>query len=83
MAAAGSATPTDPAAESERVRRQRRVVVGLLLTFLGLLLALGLLPTAPGALLAAIPVLGAALLAVWVGGILLGLGRAARRPTSR
>ncbi|HEY6239133.1 MAG TPA: hypothetical protein VIZ68_08120 [Thermoplasmata archaeon] len=70
-------------AEAERVRRQSRVVVGLLLTFLGLALALGLLPTAEGGLGWAIPLLGTALLSVWFGGILLGAGRRPRRTRPR
>jgi hypothetical protein len=82
------AAPDRPAdesalAERERIRRQSRVVVGLLLTFLGLALALGLLPSDEGGLWWALPLLGAALLSVWFGGILLGAARRPRRPGPR
>lgn len=53
-------------------RRQKYVLTGLLLTLVGfVLLGIGL-PTAPAALVQAIPVAAAGLLALWIGGILLG-----------
>ena len=72
----------DPA-ERERVRvaRQRKVVLGLLLTLGGLFLLMGTLPVAVGAVLKALPVFGAGILALWIGGILMGngMGKLARR----
>ncbi len=69
-------SPTDPAAaDAPRRRRQGRVVVGLLLSFLGLFFATLLLPASPGALLAALPTAAVALFVLWVGGVVLGSAR--------
>jgi hypothetical protein len=65
------AAPRPTPSPAER-RRQGIVVVGLLLTFLGLFLASRLLPTDPGALTALLPAAAAGLVALWLGGILLG-----------
>ncbi len=66
----GSPTP--------RARRgpSRTVVlgVGLLLTLGGLFLLSDLLPSKPAALVHALPIAGGGILALWVGGILLGRG---------
>lgn len=77
---AGPVEPTpEAAAEARRVRRQRRVVVGLLLTFFGLFLFVYLLPVAPGALAHLLPVAAGGALALWVGGILMGMGMGEKR----
>jgi hypothetical protein len=60
--------PVDP----QNRRRQKVVVVGLFLTFLGLFAAALELPVAPVALEHAIPGVAVGLLALWIGGILLG-----------
>jgi hypothetical protein len=60
--------PVDP----ENRRRQKAVVVGLVLTFIGLFAAAIELPVAPVALEHAIPGAAVGLLALWIGGILLG-----------
>jgi len=65
--------PSGPEATATR-RRQTVVVGGLVLTFAGLFLVAGLLPTGTAALARALPLAAAGLLAVWAGGILLGLG---------
>jgi len=51
-----------------------KVGLGLLFTFLGLFLLSILLPTAPGKFGAILPVAGAGMLLLWVGGILMGMG---------
>lgn len=53
-------------------RRQRYVLIGLLLTFLGIGLTGVEFPTAPAALGRLLPILGFGMLALWIGGILLG-----------
>ncbi|MCI4361113.1 MAG: hypothetical protein L3J91_05365 [Thermoplasmata archaeon] len=73
-----STVPLTPEQDRRRVRRQRRVMGGLLLTLAGLLFAEGLLPTATGALERALPILAIALGSMWLGGILLG-GAAGKR----
>ena len=70
--AATSPAPADPATDRARFRRQLRVVAGLFLTFGGLLLAAAELPTGGSALSRGIALLGGGLLAVWVGGVLMG-----------
>ncbi len=65
------ATPDAPASRIER-RRQRFVMFGILLTFVGLVLLGFSLPTAPATLAQVLPWAAAGLLALWIGGILLG-----------
>jgi len=71
-----------PASSSDRSpqerRRQQRLGLGLLLTLLGIFLLAILFPTSPSALLALLPIGGAGMLALWVGGVLLG-GRSGLR----
>ena len=74
---APSATSTD---DRRRVRRQGLVVLGVMLTFVGLALVALLLPSAPGALATALPIAALAALGLWFGGILLGRGMASRPP---
>ena len=71
--------PADDAADRRRRRRQGRVLLGLALTFLGLFLAAAELPTSGEGLTRGLAVLGAALLAVWVGGLLMGASSGRRR----
>ncbi|MCI4339849.1 MAG: hypothetical protein L3K06_02000 [Thermoplasmata archaeon] len=71
-----------PEEDRRRIRRQRRVVGGLLLTLAGLLFSAGLLPSAPGSLGTALPILGLTLVTVWIGGILLGGATGNRRPSA-
>ncbi len=53
-------------------RRRLRLGLGLLLTFAGLFLAAYLLPSPPAALARTLPIAAGALLALWLGGMLLG-----------
>ena len=71
--------PLTPEEDRRRVRRQLRVMGGLLLTLAGLLFSVALLPDASGKLVATLPVLAVSLVAVWTGGILLGGSGAGRR----
>jgi len=54
--------------------RNQKIGLGLLLTLLGLFLLSILLPTAPGRLGTDLPVAGAGILVLWIGGILMGIG---------
>ena len=69
------ATPLDAtdAAELRRVRRQRKIVLGLGATFVGIVVLL-LAPNLTGPLVADLPFLAVALVALYLGGILLGIG---------
>jgi hypothetical protein len=51
-----------------------KIGVGLLLTFVGIATISLLLPTAPGSLGFVLPVAGAGIALLWVGGILMGIG---------
>jgi hypothetical protein len=75
--------PDDAAAAEElrRVRRQRKVVLGLGATFVGLA-ALLLAPNLTGALVSDLPFLAVGLVALYAGGILLGVGFGERRSRS-
>jgi hypothetical protein len=66
------------AEERRRVARQRKVVLGLGATFLGLA-ALLLAPNLTGPLVSDLPYLAVALVVLYVGGILLGVGFGERR----
>jgi hypothetical protein len=57
-----------------RLSKNRKIGLGLLLTFVGLFLFSALLPTSPGALARALPLATAAIAALWIGGILMGIG---------
>jgi hypothetical protein len=66
------ATSTADERERRRLRGPRLALAGLVLTLLGLALLAGLLPTNPTGELRALSMAAAGLLALWVGGILLG-----------
>jgi hypothetical protein len=68
--------PTPPRTRRRRrpLTRTERLGLGLLLTLLGLFLLADLLPVSPGALGRALPVAAGGILALWIGGILLGIG---------
>jgi hypothetical protein len=59
-----------------RLSKNARIGIGLLLTFLGLVFLVSLLPTSPSGLLTALPLAAAGILAIWLGGILLGRANA-------
>lgn len=75
------ATETESAARASH-RRQRIVVVGLCLSFLGWFLLILLLPSSPLALARVLPVAAGGMVGVWLGGILMGygMGRRSRVP---
>ncbi len=71
---------TEPSRPSRRpLSRSGKVGLGLLFTFVGLFLLSILLPTAPGKFGEILPVAGAGMMLLWVGGILMGIG--SRTPT--
>ena len=77
----GSVTSDEAAGERRRIARQRKIVLGLGATFGGIVVLL-LAPDLTGPLVADLPYLAVALLSLYVGGILLGVGfgeRTARR----
>ncbi len=57
-----------------RLSKNAKIGLGLLLTFLGLFFLTLLFPTAPGPLDRALPVAAVGVVALWVGGILMGVG---------
>jgi hypothetical protein len=77
-----ASSPPAPAERPARrgLSRSAKVGLGLLFTFVGLFLLSILLPSAPGALRTVLPVAGAGMLLLWVGGILMGAG--SRTPSS-
>ena len=68
---------TDP--ERRRISRQRTIVLGVLLTFLSVVLLL-LAPDLTGPLVRDLPYLAGGLIALFAGGVLLGVGFG-RKPT--
>ena len=68
------ATPPSPPARSSRLSKNLKIGIGLLLTFIGLALIAVLFPTSPAQLGYALPVAAIGILALWVGGILMGIG---------
>jgi len=70
--------PPAPASSRRRPRRpltkKTKIGLGLLFTLVGLFLAADAFPTAPGTLAHVLPVAAAGLVALWVGGILMGIG---------
>jgi hypothetical protein len=69
-----------PSAPTPRPRRRptlskrAKIGLGLLLTFLGLFLLVLLFPTNPSTFSTVLPVTAAGIVALWVGGILMGSG---------
>jgi len=57
-----------------RVSKHAKIGLGLLLTLVGLFLLVLLFPSAPGALSSALPIAAVGIVALWVGGILMGIG---------
>lgn len=75
MAQDGS--PRGPAVSPSRrprLSKNGKIGLGLLLTFLGLFLLSALLPTGAGTLARDLPLATAGIVALWVGGILMGIG---------
>jgi hypothetical protein len=72
----GPATESAPrrASRGPRLSKQAKIGLGLLLTLVGLFLLADLLPSAPGALGRLLPVATAGIAALWIGGILMGIG---------
>jgi hypothetical protein len=69
------APPGAPAPVRRRgLSKNQKIGLGLLLTFVGLALVAVLLPTAPGRFALLLPVAGVGIVAIWVGGILMGIG---------
>jgi hypothetical protein len=69
-----SAAPAGPAPRRPSLSKNQKIGCGLLLTFVGLLLLSVLFPTAPGSLGYVLPIAAAGILALWAGGILMGIG---------
>lgn len=78
MPTAADVTPAPPTApptrQRSRLSKQGYIGLGLLLTLVGLFLTAILFPTSPGVLTTVLPVAAAGLIALWVGGILMGIG---------
>jgi hypothetical protein len=70
MAASAGATPPRRAGLS----KNQKIGIGLLLTFVGLGFIAILFPTSPTQLGYALPVAAVGMLALWAGGILMGIG---------
>lgn len=68
------AGPQVPTGRPNRLTKVQKIGSGLLLTILGLFLVSILFPTAPGSLAFALPVAAVGILALWIGGILMGIG---------
>ncbi len=73
-AAAGTVSPRITPSRRPRLSKSARIGLGLLLTLVGLFLLALLFPTAPGPLDRALPVAAAGIAALWLGGILMGVG---------
>ena len=72
MSAASPAPAPAARGRRRKLSRGEMVGVGLLLTLVGLFVLGGSLPTDPGSLERAAAITGVGIVAVWVGGILLG-----------
>ncbi len=57
-----------------RRSKQARIGVGLLLTLVGLFFLVLLFPTSPSGLARTLPLAAVGIVALWVGGILMGIG---------
>ena len=69
------APPTPPGAPRRpRLSKAAKIGLGLLFTLVGLFLLVLLFPTNPGSFSTILPVAAAGVAALWVGGILMGIG---------
>jgi hypothetical protein len=66
--------PSPPPSRRAGFSRNQKIGLGLVLTIVGIALLSVLLPTAPGRFTAALSVAGGGILALWIGGILMGIG---------
>lgn len=57
-----------------RLSKTAKIGLGLLLTFVGLFLLVLLFPTDPASFATVLPVAAVGIVALWVGGILMGIG---------
>lgn len=57
-----------------RLSKSARIGLGLALSLLGLFLLSILFPTAPGSFATVLPVAAVGIVALWVGGVLMGVG---------
>ena len=57
-----------------RLSKSAKIGLGLLLTFVGLFLLVLLFPTNPATFATLLPVAAVGIVALWVGGILMGIG---------
>jgi len=71
-----TATPEAEARPNGRPRLSKtaKIGLGLLLTFVGLFLLVLLFPTDPASFRTVLPVAAVGIVALWVGGILMGVG---------
>jgi len=71
-------SPSEPSPSPPRRRRplsrSTKIGLGLLLTLIGLFLLVILFPTDPSTFRTVLPVAAAGMVALWVGGILMGIG---------
>ncbi len=69
-------TPPPPPGRPRRrgLSKAAKISLGLALTLVGLFLLAILFPTAPGPLATVLPVAAVGIVALWVGGILMGVG---------
>ncbi|HTP55471.1 MAG TPA: hypothetical protein VML53_02240 [Thermoplasmata archaeon] len=63
-----------PGARRPRRSKRAKIGLGLLLTLVGLFLLADALPADPGPLGRLLPIVGAGVVALWIGGILMGVG---------
>ncbi|HTW76160.1 MAG TPA: hypothetical protein VMG14_00135 [Thermoplasmata archaeon] len=68
------AAPATPSRSRRRLTKNQKIGLGLLLTLVGLLLLTVLFPTSPASLRYALPLGAVGILALWIGGILMGIG---------
>jgi hypothetical protein len=68
------ALPAPRRSRRPRLSKNQKIGVGLLLTLVGIFAITYLLPTAPGQLGYALAVAAVGIVALWVGGIMMGVG---------
>jgi len=69
-----SAAPPTRRRRGVTLSKPAKIGLGLLLTLVGLFLLVLLFPTSPGSFATVLPVAAAGIVALWVGGILMGIG---------